>query len=153
MTHIHDLTDEQLRRVIAERLGITVVGVSMDDDNYGLGLYDWTFTRGGDYLAGVFADTEDEAWLRAWEPSPDCEHTPLPDWPGDERAALRACMDVARERDMVLRMYHVFSADGEFMIAAELYEDEERSEEYPAYAPTLARALAELLAAALEPQP
>ena len=147
MTALHDLTDTELRRVIAERLGITVVGVSMDDDDYGLGLYDWTFTRSGDYLAGVFADTEDEAWLRAWEPSPDCGDTPLPDWPGDAGVALTACMDVARERRWGL---HCTSDAVSFLQPwGAAFRLRHTVLEYS----DLPRALAELLAAALEMQP
>ena len=139
MTALHDLTGEQLRRRIAERLGYAVIPWK--------GAY--TIAYQGIPNDLYLGSGPDDAWGLA------CEglYPLIPDWPTDEGAALTACMDVARERDMMLRMYPALNADGDAMIAAELYEDEERGEEYAACTPTLARALAELLAAALEVQP
>jgi len=125
----HTLTDIELQRRIGELSG-------------------WKDIEPDSYWYEDYFDTREVRCLFGVSPNHG-GRVPLPRWPTDEGAALRACMDVARERGYKLEIW----PDRENVIAARFERLTLGSSRGYAEAPTLARALAELLAAALEPQP
>lgn len=89
------MTNNELRRAIAEALGYVVIPPS-PDNAIGVGDYGiWEFRQRNEWRGCVLHQPgideitcEEDAWRAAWIPGPECGETVLPDWPGDLNTAL-----------------------------------------------------------------
>lgn len=145
MSDYSAMTDDELRRAIAERLGHQVILETVTVEWFDAPLAAWWLVLSGGPRCWLAGPSRYKTVSGAWNEAIDR----LPNWPVDAGAALQACMKLAREQiDYLLIEPNGHDTWGASM--GPLGLEGVRTSFEVLHCPTEARALAELLAAALE---